>query len=134
MSKRLLEIDAAINLGLGILLSAFPRQLVRLLGMPSTENPFYARVLGGVLTGVGLALLGERFGGSPRLRGLGLVGAVSINLSGATALIATLLRRTAEIPLRGTLLLWSLAATLVGLSGLELLALRESGRDPVDQP
>ena len=132
MSKRLLEIDAAFNLGMGILLSVFPRRLVRLLGIPSAEDVFYPRVLGGVLTGIGVALLGERYLASPRLRGLGLTGAVSINLSGATALAVALLRGTVKAPLHGVLLLWSLTATLIGLSGLELLALREHGSEGND--
>lgn len=129
LRDRLLEIDAAINLGLGVALAAQPRGLMRALGMPAIDSPFYARVLGGVLSGIGLALLAERLRPSPRLRGLGLAGAVPINLSGAAALTHLLITRSATAPLRGALLLWLLDATLVGLSTIEIASLVSERRD-----
>jgi Na+-transporting NADH:ubiquinone oxidoreductase subunit NqrE len=65
----LLKADAAINLILGILLMAFPAGLVRALGISMPDLPFYATILGGVLFGIGLALLIECYRKSNRFAG-----------------------------------------------------------------
>ena len=49
----LLMADAIINLVLGVLLLFFPPALVRLLGLPQTEQSFYPSILGAVLFGRG---------------------------------------------------------------------------------
>lgn len=122
LEKRLLEVDAGINLGLGVVLATLPGPLLRTLGMPSWKERFYPRVLGGVLTGVGVALLAERFSPSRRFRGLGLAGAVPINMLGSAALTELLMKEDIGAPLRGKVLLWLLNTTLVGLSAVEVLA------------
>ena len=116
----LLEIDAAANLALGALLLASPSGIMRLLGLPSTDHSFYSRVLGGVLSGIGLALLSTRFRFPESGSGLGRARAVAINLSGAVSVIVTLIKGGLDIPVRGRVALWALAGFLVGLSGLEL--------------
>jgi hypothetical protein len=121
----LLEVDAGLNLALGLLLLIFPPRLVGLLGLPTAGPAFYPRVLGGVLTGIGAALLMERSRHADGLIGLGLGGAVAINLSGGLVLAGWLASRKLDLPLRGELTLWALLATLIGLSAVELLALRE---------
>ena len=125
----LLTVDAVINLVLGVLLVVFPGHLVSALGIPSTEVAFYPSILGAVLFGIGIALLIERARGGS---GLGLAGAVSINLCGGAALIAWLLFGSLSVPARGRLLLWALAVLLVGLSSLELAAhvRRSAGTSP----
>ena len=110
-------IDAAINLLLGILLIIFPRSLVDLLGVPNIEPPFYPAILGAVLFGIGIALLIERFRGSG---GLGLLGAVSINLCGGIVLAGWLLFGGLNQPMRGQIFLWGLVVVLVGISTVEL--------------
>jgi len=72
--KRLLIIDAAVNLVLGMLLLLFPAGIVALLGLPPTNTDFYASILGAVLFGIGIALLIERYGASRNIRGLGFGG------------------------------------------------------------
>jgi len=119
-AKMLLLVDAMINLGLGILLLLFPQTLVAALGVPSAESAFYPSILGAVLFGIGLALLVERSRGG----GLGLGGAVAINLSGGLVLGLWLLFGGLEIPVRGQLLLWGLTALLLGISTIEMLAPR----------
>ena len=52
--------------------------------------------------------------------GLGLGGAVAINLSGRLVLILWLMFGDLNIPLRGHISLWSLAIILVGISLFEL--------------
>lgn len=125
----LLLLDAAINLLLGMLLLAFSLPLADLLGVPYTEVEFYPTILGAVLFGIGIALVLEAFRQPKGLVGLGLGGAVAINLSGGIVLSIWLLSGTLDLPLRGLLFLWSLALLLVGISGAELLMhWRQNGR------
>jgi hypothetical protein len=118
----LLKVDAAINLILGILLMVFPAKLVQVLGIPLANTSFYASILGCVLFGIGLALLIECYRQSKRFIGLGLAGAVMINLCGGIVLAFWLLWGKLNLPLRGQIFLWSLVGLLIGLSLLEVLA------------
>ena len=115
----LLKTDAAINLILGILLMAFPSGLVKALGIPMSVPPFYATILGGVLLGIGLALLLESYRKTNRFVGLGLGGAIAINLCGGFVLAAWLVSGKLTLPLRGQILLWFLVLLLAGISLLE---------------
>jgi hypothetical protein len=118
----LLKADAAINLILGILLMSFPAGLVKVLGIPMADPSFYARILGGVLFGIGLALLVECYRKSNRFVGLGLGGAIAINLCGGIVLAAWLFSDKLTLPLRGQIFLWFLVLLLIGLSLIEGLA------------
>jgi hypothetical protein len=118
-SAVLLTIDAAINLALGVLLVIFPQYLVSVLGIPNSDSAFYPSIFGAVLFGIGIALLLERFIGS---KGLGLFGAISINLSGGIVLAVWLLSGRLLLPPRGFVFLWILVLILIGISSFELLA------------
>ena len=102
----LLLIDGTINLILGVFLLLFLLGINELLGVPGSEMSFYPSILGGVIFGIGIALLIERYGFKNKIRGLGLGGAIVINLCGAF-----------NIPLRGYVILWSIAiiVLLVGI-------------------
>ena len=115
----LLAADAIINLALGILLVIFPQYLVAALGVPGAEVAFYPGILGGVLIGIGIALIVEQVRGSS---GLGLAGAVSINICGGLALAGWLLFGSLDLPVRGQVFLWTLVVVLVGISAFELAA------------
>lgn len=117
----LLTIDGAINLLLGVLLIAFPNRLVDWLGVPSSASHFYPNILGGVLLGVGIALILERRTSPNSGLGLGLGGAVAINLCGGLVLGAWLLFGSLSLPIRGFVLLWLLVAVLVGISIAEII-------------
>jgi hypothetical protein len=119
--KHLLSIDACINLILGLLLMLTPLGIADLLGVPTPITPFYALILGAVLLGIGLALITEIFKDRLGVSGLGLGGAVCINLCGAGVLVIWLLISGQALPLRGQLLLWSIAILVLGLSTIELL-------------
>ncbi len=83
MSKHtriLLTIDAIVNLLLGLLLLLFPLGVAELLGAPDAGEGFYATILGAVFFGIGLALLLEHHGYERGFRGLGLGGAILINI------------------------------------------------------
>ena len=127
-SKAILIVDAAINLILGFLLLIFSPQVVRLLGAPAVEHSFYPNILGGVLFGIGIALLIECFRGSGRLVGLGLGGAIAINLCGGLVLIAWLIFGELGIPTGGRVFLWALAVILVVVSSIELLVHVKGGK------
>ena len=90
--------------------------------MPQAGNAFYPLILGGVLFGIGLALLIEAFGGRRGFRGLGMNGAIVINVSGAGVLAVYLASSSLAIPLRGQILLWSIAILVLAISVIELLA------------
>lgn len=125
MSSPLLLIDAAINLVLGVLLVIFPAWLVTLLGIPEATPAFYPGILGGVLFGVGIALLVQYFRGAG---GLGLEGAISINLCGGTVLAGWMGFGNMTLPLRGQIFLWALVVLLIGLSSFEFFTARTSKR------
>ena len=120
--KMLLVIDGIINLTLGVLLLLFPVGIVELLGLPYTNTNFYPVILGAVLFGIGVALLIERYGTPINIRGLGLGGAIAINLCGAGVLLVWLLVSPFDIPLRGNIILWSIAiiVLIVGLAEIIL--------------
>ena len=120
MRKELLTIDGVINIVLGIVLMAFPSSLIRTLGIPGGESAFYANILGGVLFGVGVALVIESLRPPLRVVGLGLGGAVSINLCGGAVLGFWLASGRLSLSTLGTLLGWSLVIVLVALSLIEL--------------
>jgi hypothetical protein len=116
-----LLIDGFINLMLGVALVTFPTKLVDFLGVPMTDVTFYPSILGAVLLGIAIALFFEFLRKSPELVGLGLVGAVAINLCGAVCLAGWLLTGSLDIPLRGHVILWVLVACLFIISGVELV-------------
>jgi hypothetical protein len=118
----LLTIDGIINLVLGILLLLFPLGMAELLGVPQSDVNFYPTILGAVIFGVGVALLIERYGFARNIRGLGLGGAIAINLCGALALLVWLVSTPLAIPLRGQVILWALAVIVLLVGIVEILA------------
>ena len=123
MQKRLLVIDAVINLILGALLLSFPLGTAAWLGIPPSDSAFYPTILGGVLVGIGLALLLEAWGRRREIRGLGIAGAIAINFGGAGVLAIWLLAAPLSIPLRGQILLGSIAIIVLAIGLVELVAI-----------
>jgi len=124
--NRLLIADGIINLLLGVLLLTFLSPVVNFLGVPFIQNSFYARILGGVLLGIGIALLIEVFHNGESTTGLGLRGAIAINICGGLTLAALLIWSDLSISIRGDIILWGLVCILVGISLLELFMYRKS--------
>jgi hypothetical protein len=122
--RQLLLIDAIANLVLGALLLCFPLGIDHLLGLPRVESAFYPSILGGVIFGVGIALL-LAWAGRP---GLGIDGAIAINLTGAGVLLGWLLFRPPAVPTRGSITLWIVALVVVVIGVMEL-AQRHSRSD-----
>ncbi len=120
MRRTLLELDGYANILLGLVLTFFPAPVARILGLPGIEHAFYPSLFGAVLIGIGVALLLERFRRSEHLIGLGLSGALIINLCFGIALAAWLTVADLVLPFRGYLVLWILVAVLVGFGSVEL--------------
>jgi len=118
----LLSIDGIINLVLGIFLLLFPLGIAELLGVPQANTNFYPTILGGVIFGIGVALFVERYGLSHTIRGLGLGGAIAINICGAMVLLIWLLINPFSLPLRGYIILWAIAGVVLLVGIVELAA------------
>ena len=115
---KLLWIETVLKLAAGAALLLFPVATARVLGLPRAEVSFWPLLLGGVLAGVAAAAFLEGF--VKNSHGLGLAGAMAINLAGA-ATIATLLVAGNDVTTRrGRLALWLAAIVLAGLAFVEL--------------
>lgn len=118
--KHLLILDGIVNLLLGLLLLLFPLGMAELLGVPDPGLNLYPSLLGAVLFGIGVALLLEAYAGKKGIRGLGLEGAIAINLCGAGVLVIWLLVSPFEIPARGYIILWTIALLVLAIGFVEL--------------
>jgi hypothetical protein len=123
-----LILDAIIKLLLGFTLVIFPRELFWLAGLPVETPPFYAILLGGILVGTGIAQTYEYFRAAGDIAGLGLVGAIIINLFGGLTLAVTLRYGGLEVPFPGSYILGGVAFALLVLGGIEeLVYLKKKG-------
>jgi len=91
-------------------------------GIPSANNNFYPNILGAVFFGITIALIIEAFRNPSNNNkvGLGLIGAVCINLSGGFVLLLWLVFGNMSLPLKGNLFLWTLDLILLLISTIEL--------------
>ena len=120
-SKILLLIDGIINLLLGMLLLLFPFGLAQVFGVPQANSNFYPTILGAVIFGIGISLLLEVYGKPRGIHGLGLPGAIVINFCGAGVLTMWLIIVPFNLPLRGYIILWTIALVILALGFIELL-------------
>jgi hypothetical protein len=127
----ILFLDAIINLMLGILLLPASDVIADFLGVPGVGHGFYASILGAVLIGIGIALLIETFKGERPRAGLGLYGAVAINLCGGFVLAIWLLFIQLALPLRGQIFLWILVFILIIISIIEVVIERHKRKGSV---
>ena len=116
----LLASDGIINLLLGTLLLLFPAGVVDFFGLPSTNTYFYPTIMGGVIFGIGIALCVELLF-FPKIRGLGIAGAITINFSGGLVLLYWLLSSKLVISLKGLITLWIVAILVLGIGIVELV-------------
>lgn len=118
----LLSIDGLVNVLLGILLILFPFGIAEFVGVPNPNTNFYPTILGGVIFGIGIALFIERYGYKSGIRGLGLGGAIAINLCGGLVLLIWLLVNPFDLPDRGYIILWAIALLVLMVGIIELVA------------
>jgi hypothetical protein len=117
----LLFVDSMINFLLGIILLAYSEPIIDFFGLPETTIRFYPTILGSVLIGIGIALMIE-YRRKGRFVGLGIGGAISINMTGGAVLLLWLIFGNLNIPVHGIIILWVLAFILIGISSLELMS------------
>jgi len=120
--KLLLLIDGVVNLILGVLLLLFPIGIIELLGLPPTNTNFYPSILGAVLFGIGIALFLELLGFFKQVRGLGLGGAIVINIIGSFVLLCWLIFGNLVMPMKGRVILWIVGAIVLLIGIVELAA------------
>jgi hypothetical protein len=123
-----LTIDGAVNLALGAVLVIFPKEFARLVGVPVPSSSFYASILGGVLIGIGLALLIQRFWGRSHVTGLGIEGAIVINFCGAGVLVVWLVSGGLSVATRGLVFLWAVAILVLGIGVAEMVMRARNNR------
>ena len=119
--KALILTDSIINIFLGVVLLAYSKPIVDFFGLPETDLKFYPNILGAILFGIGIALFIE-YKRKGEFIGLGLGGAISINLMGGIVLFIWLVSGNLNLPIQGNILLWFLDIILFGVSLLELIA------------
>ncbi len=117
MAQQLLWIETLLRFTAGVILLILPLVAARVLGLPLPQATLWPRLIGGLMIGMAGATLLE---GSLGSRGLGLGGLVIINLATAATLAALLVLERASQTKRGRAFLWTLVASLVGFSLLEL--------------
>jgi len=124
MKRRIiLLIDAIINLILAILLLSFSPKLADFFGVPSAYSNFYPNILGAVFLGITIALIIEAYSNSANniAKGLGLTGAICINLCGGFVLLLWLISGNLDLPVKGSVFLWTLDLILLFISTIELV-------------
>ena len=119
--KTLLIIDCAVNSVLGVLLLFFPMGVVDFLDLPKTYTDFYPSILGAVILGIGFALFFELVGYEKGFRGLGLGGAILINLVGSLVLLFWLVFGALSISLKGKIILWTVGLIVLSVGIAELI-------------
>lgn len=101
----------------------FSESVVGFFGLPASDTKFYPTILGAVVFGIGIALTIE-YKRKDKFIGLGLGGAISINLVGSIVLFYWLIGGNLDIPIQGTIILWSLDLILIGISLFEFYTYR----------
>lgn len=119
--KILLIVDSIVNLLIGLLLLFFPFGVIDYLGLPAANTYFYPVILGAVIFGIGLALLLEVLGHERKIRGLGLGGAIAINIIGSLVLMGWLMFSSLIIPVRGWIILWVVGLLVFAIGIVELI-------------
>lgn len=118
-AHQVIAADIALKLVAGLALLVAPVALARICGLPHGNSGLWPRLLGAVLLGLAGAMYAE-----VRLdtaRGLGIVGAIIVNLSAVAVLLAlaALVRPPAR---RGAAVLWGAALLLLLVSLAQILA------------
>lgn len=128
MNKKItLIIDATINLILAILLLFFSPKIADIFGVPLADSSFYPNILGAVLLGITIALTIEAYRNpiNNNSVGLGLTGAICINLCGGFVLLLWLVLGNLDLPIKGKLFLWTLDLILLVISTIELVSIKK---------
>ena len=118
--QQLLWLETLLKLVPGVLLALAPLTTLRIIGLPRPDTGFWPRLCGALLVGMAGALFLE---GTSRGHGLGLAGAIVINLCGASVLAALLVLDAGPPSRRGRIVVWLIVCLLVTLSVFEIATL-----------
>lgn len=121
MLHQLLWLETLLKLAGGLVLIIAPNAAARVLGLPSARPSLWPRLLGAVLIGLAAATYIE--GALPGSRGLGLGGAIAINLASAAMIFSLVVLNRGVETGRGRVALSLLAGLLVLLSLFEIAAM-----------
>ena len=122
MADQLLWFEILLKGTVGLVMLLMPVSAARLAGLPHTSSTFWPRLFGAALIGIAGAFAVEGYhqaGGAIAAKGLGLGGAVIINLTTLLALFGTLIF-AAVATWRGRLLVWLLILLLLFLTVIEI--------------
>ena len=119
----LIELDGYGNIILGLPLLLVPNKVSNFFGL-SMDQPLYPILLGAILIGIGIALLLECY--SKKHQGLGIAGAICINLTVGIILGFWLILNHSVLSNHGYIVLWFLVVILIGIGSIELFALKNS--------
>ena len=132
MNQRLLlVVDGVADLVLGAVLIVGRDPVFKFLGIPLPSTYFYPGILGGVLVGVGVALLIQCFRRTLPPGGLGILGATWINICGAVVLAGWVFTGRLGLPTRGVVLLSCISGVVLVIGALEIVSVARGapGRD-----
>ncbi|MGH1417467.1 MAG: ABC transporter permease [Hyphomicrobiaceae bacterium] len=118
--QNLLYLDLIFKLASGLLLIAAPLLVCKIFGLPNPTTGFWPRLLGGVLIGHAGGLFLELAVPKANGFGIGLGGALIVNLATAGMIATLLIFKAAGSTRRARFTLWLLTIALVLLSGAQL--------------
>jgi hypothetical protein len=114
MITQLLWLHLLLFGGFAALLLIAPTLSIRTLGLPAAEPSFWPRVCGALMGGIAFAI--AAVGLNWTSTGIGLGGAIAIDVTLAVTLLSTLVIGPTAPTRRGRLLLWVLVLALVALA------------------
>lgn len=122
MADQLLWLETLLKGGIGLVMLFTPITAAKIAGLPHGNSAFWPRLFGAALISIAAAFAVEGYTQlNPNVTagGLGLGGAVIINLVTILSLIGTIIFKGVATR-RGLLLLWSLSLTLTFLMLVEI--------------
>jgi hypothetical protein len=122
MSDQLLWFETLLKGSIGLILIFLPITAARMAGLPHGNVAFWPRLFGAALLGIAGAFAVEGYnlaGGAIEAKGLGLGGAVIINLTTIVSLFGTLIF-SAVATRRGKVLIWLMILVLLFLTLFEI--------------
>lgn len=122
MADQLLWLETLFKGSIGLIMLLAPLTASKLAGLPHAASTFWPRLFGAALLGIAAAFAVEGYTQlNPNITagGLGLGGAIVINLVTVVSLIGTLIFRSIKTK-RGILLIWLFIALLMALILFEI--------------
>lgn len=122
MGDQLLWIETILKGSIGLIMIFLPITAARIAGFPHGNTSFWPRLFGAALLGIAGAFAVEGYnvaGGAIEAKGLGLGGAVTINLTAILSLFGTLIFAGVTTR-RGKILIWLMILLLLFLTLFEI--------------